>query len=195
MPWDFNRSAACIVSEAGGPGASNAIVDRVSSWRPIGTDPGDALSRTYVGMRLLAGLHWLGNRPCTPGATALLLALLPRPWLLMAGRSISGISAAVFGVMLPLVAAADLTSDRRHFNLCVGAFGLCSAAGATLSTAVGGWISDNAGHVPAFLILAAAGLAETLAIWALMPETAPILETRRVGNTRLAGANYDLTGV
>ena len=55
--------------------------------------------------------------------------------------------------MLPLV-AADLTSDRRHFNLCIGAFGLCSAAGATLSTAVGGWISDNAGHVPAFLTLA-----------------------------------------
>ena len=97
----------------------------------------------------------------------------------MAGQSISGISAAVFGVMLPLV-AADLTSDRRHFNLCIGAFGLCSAAGATLSTAVGGWISDNAGQVPAFLALAAAGLAGTLAIWALMPETAPILETRRV---------------
>ena len=110
---------------------------------------------------------------------ALLLALLPGPWLLVAGQSISGISAAVFGVMLPLV-AADLTSDRRHFNLCIGAFGLCSAAGATLSTAVGGWISDNAGQVPAFLALAAAGLAGTLAIWALMPETAPILETRRV---------------
>jgi MFS family permease len=110
---------------------------------------------------------------------ALLLALLPGPWLLVAGQSISGISAAVFGVMLPLV-AADLTSGRRHFNLCIGAFGLCSAAGATLSTAVGGWISDNAGQVPAFLALAAAGLVGTLAIWALMPETAPILATSRV---------------
>jgi|SRR5271163_4327877 len=33
-------------------------------------DHGDALSRTSVGMRLLAGLHWLGNRPCRPGAAA-----------------------------------------------------------------------------------------------------------------------------
>ncbi len=74
----------------------------------------------------------------------LLLALLPGPWLLVAGQSISGISAAVFGVMLPLI-AADLTRDKGHFNLCMGAFGLCVAGGATLSTAMAGWIAELGG--------------------------------------------------
>ena len=102
----------------------------------------------------------------------LLLALLPGPWLLVAGQSISGISAAVFGVMLPLV-AADLTRARGHFNLCIGVFGLCSAAGATLSTTMAGCIADNAGQTAAFLALAGAGLVGTLMIWTLMPETMP----------------------
>ena len=158
-----------------------AVVARASPWigatcQSLGADA-DAADR----------------RGSAPPTRALLLALLPGPWLLVAGQSISGISAAVFGVMLPLV-AADLTSDRRHFNLCIGAFGLCSAAGTTLSTAAGGWISDNAGQVPAFLALAAAGLAGTLAIGADAGNGADPGNTPG-GNTRPAGANRGLTGV
>jgi MFS family permease len=102
----------------------------------------------------------------------LLLALLPGTWLLVAGQSISGISAAVFGVMLPLV-AADLTLGRGHFNLCIGLFGLCSAGGAALSTTMAGYIADNVSQTAAFFALAGAGLVGTLMIWALMPETEP----------------------
>jgi MFS family permease len=63
----------------------------------------------------------------------LLLAVLPGPYLLVAGQAISGISAAVFGVMLPLV-AADLTRGTSHFNLCLGVLGLAVSVGAALST-------------------------------------------------------------
>ena len=102
----------------------------------------------------------------------LLLAVLPGTWPLVIGQSVSGISAAAFGVMLPLV-AADLTRGRGHFNLCIGVFGLCAAGGATLSTTMAGFIADNVCQTAAFLALAGAGLLGTLMIWALMPETTP----------------------
>jgi MFS family permease len=100
----------------------------------------------------------------------LLLALLPGSWPLVAGQSISGISAAVFGVMLPLI-AADVTRDKGHFNLCMGAFGLCAAAGATLSTAMAGWAAEAIGPNAAFYALALAGVVGTVLVWRLMPET------------------------
>lgn len=145
-----------------------------------------ACSSPWLGRR---ANRW-GRRPILLvgwGALAvrgLLLALLPGTWPLVAGQSISGISAAVFGVMLPLV-AADLTRPRGHFNLCIGIFGLCATGGATLSTTMAGWIADNVGQMSAFLALAAAGFVGTLMIWALMPETLPrgedaVADTRRV---------------
>jgi predicted MFS family arabinose efflux permease len=82
----------------------------------------------------------------------------------------SGISAAVFGVMLPLL-AADLTRGSSHFNLCMGALGLAVSLGAGLSTTLGGWIADTAGIRPAFAALALIGALATLILWLTMPET------------------------
>ena len=73
----------------------------------------------------------------------LLLAVLPGAWLPIAAQAVSGISAAVFGVMLPLI-AADITRGTSHFNLCMGALGLAVCLGAALSTTLGGWIADIA---------------------------------------------------
>jgi len=134
-----------------------------------------ACSSPWIGRR--ANL-W-GRRPillvgwAALAVRGLLLAVLPGTWPLVIGQSVSGISAAVFGVMLPLV-AADLTRGRGHFNLCIGVFGLCAAAGATLSTTMAGYIADNVCQTAAFLVLAGAGLLGTLMIWALMPETEPL---------------------
>ena len=96
--------------------------------------------------------------------------MLPGPYLLIGAQAISGVSAAVFGVMLPLL-AADITRGTSHFNLCIGALGLTVAAGAAISTTMGGWIADVAGLPAAFLSLAAAGLAGTLLLWIALPET------------------------
>ena len=100
----------------------------------------------------------------------LLLALLPGPWLPIAAQSISGVSAAVFGVMLPLL-AADITRGTSHFNLCIGALGLAVSLGAGLSTTLGGWIADTVGIRPAFASLALIGALATLVLWLAMPET------------------------
>jgi predicted MFS family arabinose efflux permease len=99
-----------------------------------------------------------------------LLAVLPGAYSVIAAQSISGISAAVFGVMLPLL-AADLTRGTAHFTLCMGSLGLAVCVGAALSTSMAGWIADALGLTVAFYALAAAGLLGTVLLWRLMPET------------------------
>jgi MFS family permease len=100
----------------------------------------------------------------------LMLAVLPGPYLLVAGQAVSGVSAAVFGVMLPLI-AADLTRGMGRFNLCMGLFGVAVSAGAAMSTTLGGWVAESAGANIAFFALSLAGAAGTVLVWRAMPET------------------------
>ena len=131
-----------------------------------------ALSSPWVGRR---AAQW-GRRPililgwAALPARAVLLAVLPGPYLLIGAQAISGVSAAVFGVMLPLL-AADFTRGTSHFNLCMGALGLAVAAGAAVSTSFGGWVADTAGLHAAFFALGAVGLAGMLLLWLALPET------------------------
>ncbi len=99
-----------------------------------------------------------------------LLSLQLGPYALIAIEALDGISAASFGVLLPLV-AADITRGTGRFNLCMGFLGLWIAGAATLSTALGGLIAERASTSAAFLALAGAGAAGTLLVWAVMPET------------------------
>jgi sugar phosphate permease len=77
--------------------------------------------------------------------------------------------------MLPLI-AADVAGDKGRYNLCIGLFGLAAGIGATLSTAVAGFIADRLGNTVSFVCLAAAGLAAVLLVWFAMPETRDALE-------------------
>lgn len=102
----------------------------------------------------------------------LLLAVLPGSWPLIIAQGVSGISAAVFGVMMPLL-AADLTIGTSHFNLCMGFLGLAVYVGAAISTTASGGVADYAGMPAAFVTLAVVGAVATLAVWLLIPETKP----------------------
>jgi MFS family permease len=143
---------ACIV-------VPQAVVALASPW--VGR------RAASVGRRQVLLLGWLALP-----ARGVLLAVLPGPYLLIGGQAVAGISAAVFGVMLPLV-AADLTRGTSHFNLCLGVLGLAVCIGAAISTAMAGWVADAAGVHAAFLSLALAGLAGAALVWAAMPETRP----------------------
>jgi predicted MFS family arabinose efflux permease len=107
-----------------------------------------------------------------------LLALVEnRPELLVAVQLLDGVSATVFGIMLPLV-AADLMRGTGRFNLCMGVFGLACTLGGTLSTLVAGLVADERGEVAAFLMLAGFGMLATLGtlvprLHARQPATAP----------------------
>ena len=87
-------------------------------------------------------------------------------------QMLDGISAAGFGVMLPLM-AADLTRGTQRFTLCMGLFGLAAGLGATISTALAGEIADRYGHGAALWALSAAGLGSVLLIVTALPETRP----------------------
>ena len=99
-----------------------------------------------------------------------LLAMLPSSWLLIAIQSLDGVSAAIFGIMLPLV-SADITRGTNRFNLCMGAVGTAVFLGAAASTSLAGAIDDALGSRAAFLGLGLAGAAGVGLLWLAMPET------------------------
>ena len=101
---------------------------------------------------------------------ALLFAGVSSPYLLVPVQLLDGISAAVFGVMMPLI-AADVAGGKGHYNLCIGLFGLTAGIGATLSTLAAGFVSDHFGNTVSFMGLAAAGALAVLLVWAALPET------------------------
>ncbi|SAL22483.1 MFS transporter [Caballeronia humi] len=117
-----------------------------------------------------------GRRPvlilgfCALPVRALLFAGVSSPYLLVPVQMLDGISAAVFGVMLPLI-AADVAGGKGRYNLCIGFFGLAAGVGATLSTAAAGFAADRFGTSMSFFGLAAAGALAAALVWLAMPET------------------------
>jgi len=155
--------AACVV-------APQAIVAGVS---PMVGRLAESLGRRPVLMFGFAALPVRGmllSLTAVPGMQPAFVVLV---------QALDGVSAAVFGVMLPLV-AADLTRGTRRFNLCMGLLGLAVGAGATLSTTIAGLVADRFGNDEALLVLAAVGAAAVLGLLAL-PETRELSAASRVG--------------
>ncbi|MGI4807363.1 MAG: MFS transporter [Janthinobacterium lividum] len=124
--------------------------------------------------------HW-GRRPvialtflAVPLRGAL-LALFGGGAFLPLIQILDGISAAGFGVLLPLM-AADLTRGTERFTLCMGMFGLAAGFGATISTTLAGHLADVYGNSVALWALAAAGLGAVLLAVTALPETRPIAQ-------------------
>jgi len=142
--------AACII-------VPQAIVAMLSPW------VGRTSQRWGRRPILLLGFSALPLR-------ALLFAGVSSPYLLVPVQMLDGISAAVFGVMLPLI-AADVAGGKGRYNLCIGLFGLAAGIGATLSTALAGFVADRFGNAVSFFGLAGAGALAVLLVWTAMPET------------------------
>jgi MFS family permease len=100
----------------------------------------------------------------------LVLTAVSSPPILVLAQALDGISSAVLGVMVPLI-AADLTRRSGRLTLCMGAIGLAIGLGATLSTALAGAIADRFGITVALLGLTLAGLAALGMLALMMPET------------------------
>ena len=100
----------------------------------------------------------------------LMFVSLPSAVPLVAMQVLDGFSAAVFGLMVPLI-AADVTRRTGFLTVAISSIALAGGLGATLSTTAAGWVADTMGAPAAFLGLALVGLAAWLVIWVLMPET------------------------
>ncbi|MCX7382360.1 MAG: MFS transporter [Alphaproteobacteria bacterium] len=113
---------------------------------------------------------------------ALLLAMDAHPLLMIAFQALDGVSAAVLGVLIPLI-VADITHHRGRFNLAMGIVGLFMGVGTALSTLLGGAIADHFGDGTAFVALAAAGAAGSLLVWTALPETRHRASSRPTART------------
>jgi MFS family permease len=102
----------------------------------------------------------------------ILVATTADPYLLVAIQALDGISAAVLGVLVPLV-IADTTRGTGHFNLAQGVVGAGVGIGASFSTTLAGFLSDQFGSSTAFLGLSSIATLGLGVVYLLMPETRP----------------------
>ena len=152
--------------------------------------------------QLLAALlsHWLGRYAQLHGRRqvlligfgmlplrALLFATTTSPVAVVAYQMLDGISAAVLGIMTPLV-VADITQRGGRFNLAIGIVGLVSGIGGALSTAVAGTLADQVGDIGTFIALGAAGLSACLLLAVAMQETHIHSRRRPANGQHPAGA-------
>jgi MFS family permease len=97
-------------------------------------------------------------------------AATSEPALVIAVQLLDGISAATLAVLVPLV-LADVMRGTGHYNLAQGVVGAGVGIGASVSTAVAGYISDHVGPSGAFLSMSGAAVMGLLLVIVLMPET------------------------
>jgi MFS family permease len=150
-------------------------------------DVGLVVSAAIIVPQVIAALiaPWIGSAAQRFGRRPMLLAgflVLPLRGLLLATQpdavplafmqSLDGVSAAVFGIMIPLV-AADLTSQTGYLNLAMNSLGLAANIGATFSTVLGGLVADQFGISAALVGLSLFGFAATALVWKALPETRP----------------------
>src|SRR5205807_6030526 len=108
-------------------------------------------------------------------ARALLLAFITDPSLLVVLQLLDGVSAAVVGVLTPLL-IADATNGTGRFNLAQGIVGTASGIGASLSTTLFGVVAASFGRTAVFLSIASVALLAVAILWVFMPETRPSTE-------------------
>ena len=132
-----------------------------------------ALIAPWVGRQA----HLRGRRPLLLlGFTALairglLFATFTNPAIVVAAQLLDGVSAAVLGVMVPLI-VADITRGTGRFNSSLGVVGMVAGGGAALSTTLAGTLTDTLGSQSAFFGLGIIALMAVAAVTALMTEVA-----------------------
>jgi MFS family permease len=119
-----------------------------------------------------------GRRPLLVAAFAavaargVLFAFIAHPYAVIAAQLLDGVSAAVIGVMFPLI-VADVTRGSGRFNLALGIAGSAVGVGAALSTTLAGLMADHLGRGFTFCGLAGVAVLGLALVCTVMPETRP----------------------
>jgi len=103
-------------------------------------------------------------------ARAFLFAVIGSPVALIVGQILDGVTAAVLGVVQPLV-VADLTRGSGRFNLAQGFIAVMSGIGASVAIFGSGLVHEIFGRQAAFLGASCIALMAFLVCLTLMPET------------------------
>jgi MFS family permease len=123
---------------------------------------------------------------------AVCFALTDDPVSLAAIQMLDGISAAVIGVMTPLV-IADIMNGTELFNFGQGVVGTFSGIGAALSTTVSGYVAQTFGNAAAFYTIMGVALTAVAVCWAFMSETKGTPPTTKA-NTRILCDERSIVG-
>jgi predicted MFS family arabinose efflux permease len=99
-----------------------------------------------------------------------LTAVAVDPMSIVVIQVFDGVSAAVLGVLVPLI-IADLTRNTGRFNLTQGIVGCAMGLGAAISTTMAGFLADRFSTYIAFIGLDVVAAVGFLTIWLAMPET------------------------
>jgi MFS family permease len=172
----FHLANAAILPLMGG-----VMAHRATEWATLSI----AACMIVPQLIVAACAPWVGRKAVTWGRRPLLaaafvalalrcvvLAFVTDPYVVIAVQALDGISAAVLGVMFPLV-VADVTRKSGGFSLGLGIVGSAVGIGAALSTTLGGYLVDHIGHVATFLTLGGVGVLGMLMVSFVMPETRP----------------------
>ncbi len=148
--WATVLIAACII-------VPQLVVALISPW--VGRRA-DSWGRRPL---LLLGFGALPLR-------CLLFAFASDPVLVVFEQILDGLSAAVLGVLVPLI-ISDIAQETGRFNFAQGVVGTAVGIGAALSTSFAGYISDQYSNRVAFLDLAAIATCGVFFVLIIMPET------------------------
>jgi MFS family permease len=100
----------------------------------------------------------------------LLLGLVSDPWLLVMVQMLDGVSSAIIGVVMPLI-AADVTRRNGRFALAQGVLGTAMGVGASFSATIAGVLTDHFGSAVAFFGLTVIAVLAAIPPILMMPET------------------------
>ncbi len=170
--FQLGNAAVLPIAAAAAQRADGHVVDLLISASIIVPQALAAWISPYMGR---AAQRW-GRRPvlllgfAPLPLRALLFAGIANPYAMVFIQAFDGISAAVIGMIVPLI-IADITRRSGRFNLAMGVVGLAVGVGAAVSTTFAGAIADRFGNMMAFGALGAAGLAACLLVWLVLPET------------------------
>ncbi|HEX9463095.1 MAG TPA: MFS transporter [Alphaproteobacteria bacterium] len=106
----------------------------------------------------------------TASLRAVCFAFAGNAWLLVPIQLFDGLSAAIIGVLTPLV-IADLTRGTGRYNLAQGAAGTAIGIGAAVSMAGSGYLVQHFGYTAGFLTLGAIAACGIVVLWLLLAET------------------------
>ena len=163
------------------PLMGSALTSRLSEWATV------LIATCIVVPQLVVALiaPWVGRQAQIRGRRPLLLlgfsalairgllfAAFTDPTMVVAVQLLDGISAAVLGVMVPLI-VADITRGTGRFNSSLGVVGMAAGGGAAMSTTLAGAMTDYVGSQFAFFGLGAIAVVAVAAVLLLIPETRP----------------------
>lgn len=103
-------------------------------------------------------------------ARAALFAFAFSPWYLVCVQVLGGLTAAVIGILTPLI-VADLTTRSGRYNFALGSVSMIASIGATVSTTAIGFLTEELGYTTGFVALAVVAALGLATAWWWMPET------------------------